>query len=118
LGSVSVCCPVVCGNRRLRAGYPLRSMRERNLDGFPLTLLFPSEHPKSANSNSIALVHVAAYFAAIKIPSLRTGYFSYAPSLLLFRKRSRPAYLLGCKRPRNGSLSQSTFCGLRLRCGI
>ena len=35
---------------------------------------------------------------------------------LLFRKKSRSARLLGCKRPRNGSLSLPTFCGLRA-CG-
>ena len=34
---------------------------------------------------------------------------SVAPPL---RKRSRSARLLGCKRPRNGSLSLPTFCGL------
>ena len=34
------------------------------------------------------------------------------PLLLLFRKKSRSARLLGCKRPRNGSLSLPTFCGL------
>ena len=28
-----------------------------------------------------------------------------------FHKRSRSAHLLGCKRPRDGSLSLSTFCG-------
>ena len=30
---------------------------------------------------------------------------------LLFRKRPRSAPLLGCKRPRDGSLSLPTFCG-------
>ena len=34
------------------------------------------------------------------------------PLLLLFRKRSRSAHLLGCKRPRDGLLSLPTFCGL------
>ena len=33
------------------------------------------------------------------------------PLLLLFRKKSRSARLLGCKRPHNGSLSLPTFCG-------
>ena len=35
------------------------------------------------------------------------------PLLLLFRKKSRSARLLGCIRPRNGSLSLPTFCELR-----
>ena len=43
---------------------------------------------------------------------LIAGHFSFASLLLLFRKRSRSAYLLGCKRPRDGSLSLPTFCGL------
>jgi|GEM_PF-5678226 len=30
-----------------------------------------------------------------------------------FRKRSRPACLLGCKRPRHGSLSLPAFCGFQ-----
>ena len=34
-----------------------------------------------------------------------------APLLLLFRKRARSARLLGCKRPRDGSLSLPPFCG-------
>ena len=33
-----------------------------------------------------------------------------------FRKKSRSAHLLGCKRPRNGSLSLPTFCGF-VPCG-
>ena len=33
-----------------------------------------------------------------------------ASLLLLFRKKSRSARLLGCKRPRNDSLSLPTFC--------
>ena len=33
------------------------------------------------------------------------------PLLLLFRKRSRSARLLDCKRPRRGSLSLPTVCG-------
>ena len=33
------------------------------------------------------------------------------PLFLLFRKRSRSARLPGRKRPRDGSLSRSTFCG-------
>ena len=31
--------------------------------------------------------------------------------LLFFRKKSRSAHLLGCKRPREGSLSLPPFCG-------
>ena len=34
-----------------------------------------------------------------------------APLRLLFRKRARSARLLGCKRPRDGSLSLPPFCG-------
>ena len=34
-----------------------------------------------------------------------------APLLLLLRKRARSARLLGCKRPRDGSLSLPPFCG-------
>ena len=30
-----------------------------------------------------------------------------------FRKKSRSAHLLGCKRPRNGLLSLPTFCGFK-----
>ena len=36
-----------------------------------------------------------------------------ASLLLLFRKKSRSAYLFGCKRPHDGSLSLPTFCELR-----
>nr|DAX49457.1 MAG TPA: hypothetical protein [Caudoviricetes sp.] len=34
---------------------------------------------------------------------------------LLFRKRSHSARLLGCKRPRDSSLSLPTFCGVSLQ---
>ena len=36
---------------------------------------------------------------------------SHIPSLLPLRKKSRAAHLLGCKRPRDGSLSLPIFCG-------
>ncbi len=41
---------------------------------------------------------------------LKSGHFSYASLLLLLRKKSRSARLLGCKRPHNNSLSLPTFC--------
>jgi len=37
------------------------------------------------------------------------------PLFLLFRKRSRSAHLLGCKRPRDGSLSLLILCCVRRR---
>ena len=52
-------------------------------------------------------------------------YVSFATTFLLkshrlthavappFRKKSRSAHLLGCKRPRNGLLSLPTFCGFK-----
>ena len=52
-------------------------------------------------------------------------YVSFATTFLLkshrlthavappFRKKSRSAHLLGCKRPRDGSLSLPTFCGFK-----
>ena len=54
-----------------------------------------------ATSERVTLVPI---FYFIKNPSP-------APLFLLFRKRSRSARLLGCKRPRDGSLSLPTFYG-------
>ena len=39
-----------------------------------------------------------------------TGLFSYTPSFLLFRKRSRLLRLLACKRAPNASAALPTFC--------
>ena len=41
---------------------------------------------------------------------LKSGHFSYAPLLLLFRKKAHSARLFGCKRPRDDSLSLPPFC--------
>ena len=46
----------------------------------------------------------------LNLEIIDNGHFSYASLLLLFRKKSHSARLLGCKRPRNDSLSLPTFC--------
>ena len=55
---------------------------------------FNSNSQNRKNIFFIVLRHVGAKFAL----------------LLLFRKKSRSACLLGCKRPHDSSLSLSTFC--------
>ena len=41
---------------------------------------------------------------------------SYAPSFLLFRKRSHSRRLFGCKRPHNAFGLLSTFCECAVKC--
>ncbi len=53
-------------------------------------------------------------FAAI-FYVMRQNRRAVAPSPLLFRKKSRLACLLGCKRPRDDSLPLPTFCAI-VRC--
>ncbi len=55
--------------------------------------------------------HVEMDYAPFKIPSHSAGDFSYRSVIPPFRKKSRFARLLSCKRPRGGSLSLPTFCG-------
>ena len=67
----------------------------------PLKGLGGSNPPLSATSERVTLVPIF-YFIKNQSP---------APLFLLFRKRSRSARLLGCKRSRDGSLSLPPFCG-------
>ena len=69
--------------------------------------------PKGRGFESLTARHVGASSAYIT-PSKGWG-ICLLPLLLLFRKKSRSAPLLGCKRPRDGSLSLPTFCGLLLK---
>ena len=70
-------------------------------------------HARGHRFKSARLHHVGAS-SAYNTPSKGWG-ICMLPLLLLFRKKSRSAHLLGCKRPRDGSLSLPTFCGLLLK---
>ena len=61
-------------------------------------------------------LHVGMDCVPSKIPSRMAGDFSYRSVIPPLRKKSRSARLLGCKRPRDGSLSLPTFCGF-VPCG-
>ena len=57
---------------------------------------------------SPSLRHVGAKLVLLRF-SLQEKHPT-ASLLLLFRKKSRSAYLFGCKRPHDGSLSLPAFC--------
>ena len=58
------------------------------------------------------LFHVGASFISLAPTFFQKSERAHAAAPP-FRKRSRSARLLGCKRPRDGSQSLPTFCGLR-----
>ena len=66
--------------------------------------------PPSRTSVVASLYRLRRLFYALHQKSSRAH--SAAPP---FRKKSRSARLLGCKRPRCGSLSLTTFCGAQVR---
>ena len=61
---------------------------------------------------------VAANIAALETPTQKSGCFSYALLLLLYRKKARLAQLFGCKRPHHVSQSLPPFYDMHLRCII
>ena len=67
--------------------------------------------PKGRGFESLTARHVGAS-SAYNTPSKGWG-ICMLPLLLLFRKKSRSAHLLGCKRPRDVSLSLPTSCGFK-----
>lgn len=58
--------------------------------------------------NAVVITHVGAKLVLLRF-SLQEKHPT-ASLLLLFRKKSRSAYLFGCKRPHDGSLSLPAFC--------
>lgn len=98
---------------RFTINWRLRNIqtRLRVASSNPFAGVRPQKAPAGAASNS-------AFQASLQSHRLRRWIFTKSQSapillLLLFRKRSRSARLLSCKRSRDGSLSLPTFGGLR-----
>ena len=62
----------------------------------------------SCRFKSCYLHHVEAKFTLLRLFYAKSR--PHVSLLLLFHKKSRSAYLFGCKRPHDGSLSLPTFC--------